>query len=116
MTLNDKLALLIEADGLPTPVREWPFAKPRRWRFDFAWPEKMVAAEVMGQTWGKVNNYGKWTGGRHVRGKGYENDAVKQSEAAVLGWRVLIFTSDMVDDGRALALIERALGETNKPT
>jgi hypothetical protein len=32
--------------GLPDPVEEYRFAPPRRWRFDLAWPERMLAVEV----------------------------------------------------------------------
>ena len=102
MTLNDKLALLIDADGLPTPEREWRFAKPRRWRWDFSWKEKMVALEVQG---------GGHVYGRHHRPAGYERDCEKANEGVLLGWRVLRVTGAMVDDGRALALLHRILKE-----
>jgi hypothetical protein len=45
---EEQLALHIKATGLPAPVREFYFAKPRRFRADFAWPERMVLAEVEG--------------------------------------------------------------------
>jgi very-short-patch-repair endonuclease len=93
-------AAVIRAVGLPDPIEEHRFAPPRRWRFDFAWPDRLLALEIEG---------GTWSGGRHVRGKGYEADCIKYSEAALLGWRVLRVTSEMVSDGRALALLERAL-------
>jgi very-short-patch-repair endonuclease len=91
--------------GLPDPVEEYRFAPPRRWRFDLAWPERMLAVEVEG---------GVWVGGRHTRPAGYEKDCEKYSEAAVLGWRVIRVTTQMVKDGRALALIERALTQEVK--
>lgn len=86
---------------LPEPVRELRFALPeRQWRFDFAWPDRMLAAEVEG---------GTWSGGAHTRGKHFESDAEKYNAAAIRGWRVLRFTTDMVEDGRAIADLERAL-------
>lgn len=90
----------IAAAGLPGPVAEYRFAPPRRWAFDLCWPHRRVALEVEG---------GTWSGGRHVRGRGYERDCEKYSEAAILGWAVLRVTTAMVRDGRALALLERAL-------
>jgi hypothetical protein len=96
----DTFAVLVEAAGLPPPVREYRFARPRRWRFDYAWPAHRFALEIEGAT---------WTGGRHVRGRGYEADCEKYNEAALRGWTVLRATSGMVRDGRALALLERAL-------
>lgn len=90
------LAMQIAFAGLPAPVPEFRFAPPRRWRFDYAWPALMLAAEIEG---------GTWTGGRHVRGRGYERDCEKYNAAAVLGWRVLRVTTAMVRDGRALELL-----------
>jgi hypothetical protein len=59
---HDTFAAVIAAAGLPAPVREHRFAPPRRWRFEYAWPAHRLALEVEG---------GTWTGGRHVRGRGY---------------------------------------------
>ena len=85
---------------LPAPLREYRFAPPRRWRFDFSWPERFLAVEVEG---------GSFIAGRHSRGAGFEAYAEKYNEAALIGWRVLRVTPRMVDDGRALALIQRGL-------
>jgi very-short-patch-repair endonuclease len=85
---------------VPEPVREYRFHPKRKWRFDFAWPARLVAVEVEG---------GTFSGGRHSRGKGFEADCEKYAEAAILGWRVLRVTTAMVNDGRALDLIERAM-------
>ena len=98
---EDALCLQIRAAGLPEPVREYRFAPPRRFRFDAAYPDRMIAIEVEG---------GVWTGGRHVRGSGYSADCEKYSIAAILGWRVLRVTTGQVDSGQALAWIEQALG------
>jgi hypothetical protein len=38
----------LEVRGLPRPEREWKFDAKRRWRFDYAWFERMVALEVEG--------------------------------------------------------------------
>ena len=71
--------------GLPQPVVEWYFAKPRMWRFDYAWPEFRLALEVEG---------GIWTQGRHTRGAGALKDLEKYSEAAILGWRIIYCVPD----------------------
>ena len=91
----------IEALGLPPPAEEYVFAAPRRWRFDLVYPGRGLAIEV---------SAGNWANGRHVRGKGYEQDCEKYSEAAVRGWRIIHVTGDMVADGRAAQLVERAFG------
>jgi hypothetical protein len=89
----------IHSAGLPEPETEVSFHRKRKWRFDLAYPDILLAIEVEG---------GTWSGGRHVRGKGYEEDARKYNEAALAGWTVLRFTTDMVRTGEALTLIERA--------
>jgi very-short-patch-repair endonuclease len=94
------LATLIHWNGLPEPSREYVFAKPRRWRFDFAWWREKVAVEVEG---------GSWIAGRHTRGATFEKDCEKYAEAGIAGWLVLRVTPHMIEDGRAIALIRRAL-------
>jgi len=92
---------------LPEPVREWRFHPVRRWRFDFAWPSRMVAVECEG---------GTWSGGRHVRGQGFEGDCQKYNAAAVMGWKVLRVTGGMLD-GDPLGFLElliEALGENGE--
>jgi very-short-patch-repair endonuclease len=85
--LEHHFLFLCRALGLPEPTREYRFAEPRRWRFDFAWIPQRLAVEVEG---------GTFVRGRHVRGKGIENDCHKYNAAVVRGWRVLRFTTDDV--------------------
>lgn len=84
--------------GLPEPEREYKFHPTRRWKFDFCWPSKMVAVELEG---------GTWTGGRHTRPVGFEKDCEKYNEAAIMGWKVLRFTANMVHSGEALTKTEQ---------
>jgi len=81
--------LLSELPG-EKPVPEFRFHPTRKWRFDFAYPQKRVAIEIEG---------GVWTGGAHTRGKHFESDCEKYNAAAILGWRVLRFTGEMVSKG-----------------
>jgi very-short-patch-repair endonuclease len=100
MAPADELELMLRDRRITGWEREYRFCD-RRWRFDFAWPAgKRLAVEVDGATW--IN-------GRHTRGKGYEKDCEKLNEAAILGWKILRFTTDMVRDGRAIDTIQRAL-------
>jgi very-short-patch-repair endonuclease len=105
--LEETLALHLKASGLPEPVREFRFHPPRRWRFDFCWPDQRLAVEAEG---------GVYSGGRHVRGAGFEKDAEKYNAATIDGWRVLRFTGAMIKSGEALAQIEQALNETPQTT
>lgn len=86
--------------GLPAPVLEYRFHPTRKWRFDLAWPQQLLAVEIDG---------GVFSGGRHSRGAGYRADCEKFAEAAILGWRVIRVLPEHVKKGQALAWIERAL-------
>lgn len=102
--VEDDLAGQMRMARFPEPVRELQFAREigRGWKSEFGWPFIRLIVEVEG---------GIWSGGAHVRGTGYEEDCIKYSEAAILGWCVVRVTTNMVRDGRALALVERALKE-----
>lgn len=93
----------ITAD-LPRPESELRFAPPRRWRFDFAFPDHRLAVEIEGAV---------WTQGRHTRGKGYAADCIKYNSAILAGWRVLRFTTDMLnaDPRQVIETISAAVGQ-----
>jgi len=99
----DLLAFQMKAVGLK-PKREHKFHHTRLWRFDFAFPDKLIAVEFDGGTFSQ---------GRHTRGKGFEGDCEKFNAAALMGWRVLRFTSKHVTTGDALAIIEEAVKRGN---
>jgi len=118
--LEDTLLFQIRAANLPIPEREYRFAARavglgkgvrerlkvanlQDWRFDFAWPNIRLAAEIEGGTWSK---------GRHVRGVGFENDCRKYNAAALMGWAVLRFTGGMIESGAALESLEQWLAAT----
>lgn len=105
--LEDAMLGILRHAGLPTPTREHRFAPGRMWRFDLAYPSLKVGIECEG---------GTWSGGRHTRPEGYENDCDKYDNAAVLGWLVLRFTKGMIADERALVFVERALRVRGMPT
>lgn len=97
--LEDDLENQILNAGLPKPIREYPTGHGKC-RFDFAWPDMMLAVEVEG---------GTFVRGRHCRGVGYAKDAEKYNEAQLSGWTILRVTTDMVIGGNALSVIQRAL-------
>jgi hypothetical protein len=90
------------AHGIPAWVEEHRFDADRKWRFDFAWPSRMLAVEVEG---------GTHSGGRHTRGAGYAADCEKYNAATIAGWRVLRFTGDHLrgDPSAAMATLRRAM-------
>lgn len=90
----------VKVCGLPKPEQEYRFHPTRRFRFDFAYPDRMIAIELEG---------GVYSGGRHTRGAGYEADCEKYNAAQKLGWQVYRFTSGMVKRGEAIKTIEQIL-------
>ncbi len=85
-------------------VREYRFSK-RRWRFDFAIPEKKLAFEVEGGIWqtkpNKQKKYQVWKDiesffsaidkehqGRHQTAIGFMKDCQKYEDAQSKGWYV----------------------------
>lgn len=91
-----QLVTLYRDAGLPEPVPEHQFHPVRRWRFDYAWPLRLLALEVEG---------GQWVNGRHNRGSGQIADMEKYSAAALLGWRILYYTPQQMRDGTAMAAL-----------
>lgn len=83
-------------------VRQFAFHPTRKWQFDFAWPEVMVAVEIEGGVWLGAN-------GGHTSGTGYANNCEKYNEAILLGWQVLRFTPDMVKSGYAIEMTKKIL-------
>jgi hypothetical protein len=89
------------AHGL-TAVPEFRFCPTRKWRFDFAFPESMVALECQG---------GLFTNGRHSRGAALLKEHEKLNEAAALGWRVLFTTPDQICMSDTIEIVKRAVGK-----
>lgn len=98
--LEERIAWFIKGRDLPAPVREFRFAPPRMWRFDFAWPELGIALEVEG---------GEFMHGRHNRGMAMSKDAEKYNAAALAGWYVFRVTTKMFEQGAAFDTLTRAL-------
>jgi very-short-patch-repair endonuclease len=100
--LERQFAWALQAAGVELWAHEYRFDKKRRFRFDFAWPTQKVAVEIQG---------GTWTGGGHVRGKGYTRDCEKMNLAQSAGWRVFQFTTDMLreDINGCVDMVKEAL-------
>jgi len=102
--LEDRFEVALRMrNNIPPWECEHQFAKPRKWRFDFAWPDLKLAVEIQG---------GQWTQGAHSRGGGMNRDCEKNAHALMLGWRVLFLTGDQVRNDEGLKwlveIIERS--------
>lgn len=98
--LEEELAWQLKTTKLPLAVREYVFAAPRKFRADFAWPERLLLVEVDG---------GSFVQGRHNRAGGFATDCEKLNLGTLAGYRWLRFTGSMIHDGMALKTIEEAL-------
>lgn len=96
-----QFGLALKRAKLPMPVTEHRFHPTRRWRFDYAWPEKMVAVEVQG---------GIWTRGAHSRGVGLTRDYAKLNEAQAMGWIVLQVVPAQLASPDTVDLVQRCFG------
>jgi hypothetical protein len=61
----------------------------------------MLAIEIEG---------GIFIGGRHTRGRGYQDDLEKYNVATSLGWRVFRFSLEDILRGREIESLRRLLG------
>ncbi len=97
--LEALLSFQLKALGFK-PEREYKFDKKRRWRFDFAFPNKKIGIECEGAV---------FSGGRHTRGTGFTKDCEKYNMAVELGWKVLRYTGKMINSGEAFCQIRRII-------
>lgn len=92
----------IRLEGLPTPMLEHEFARPRKYRFDFFWPYAVppLAVEVEGGIFGK---------GGHSTGVGITRDCEKGNMACLKGIRLLRVLPAHIKHGEAIHLLKGAL-------
>jgi hypothetical protein len=81
-------------------VPEYKFHPERKWRFDFAFVDSLVALECQG---------GLFTNGRHSRGAALLKEHEKLNEAAARGWRILFTTPDKLCMAETVEIIKRAI-------
>lgn len=93
---EERFGWLCEAAGLARPQPGWRFHSKRRWEFDWAWPEHLLAVEIEG---------GAWVGGRHTSGAGFTRDLEKYLAAQLMGWTILRFDPGMVKSGAAVGAV-----------
>lgn len=83
--LESRLLELLDAGGMPVPVRQLPLPWRTRetGRVDFAYPQHRLLIECDGRRW-------------HTSVDAFQNDRRRDNLAQLAGWRVLRFTWDDV--------------------
>lgn len=103
--LEEQMLSLLKSSKLEFGmVREYKFHPIRKWRLDFAWPDKKIGIEVHGGVWS-----GKFGG--HTSGAGRIRDMEKMNEAVILGWSVIEVTSVHLKNGMAIDWAKKLLGD-----
>lgn len=100
------------ADGPKAQLGQWLEHSPQPWRaehlfkgvcgtrayrFDWAWPEAMIAIEYQG------------IGRGHQWAKEQAKDWCKLTEAQICGWLVILCSAATINDGRFAALLDHAV-------
>ena len=99
-SMLQQLTHYLQFPGL-TWVQQYQFASVDfglKYRADFAELNWRLLIEIQGGT--RIN-------GAHNRGGGYERDCYRLAIAQILGFDMLYVTVDMLQDNRALHLVER---------
>ena len=101
---EERFALAWRALDGPPFEREFAFAPPRKWRFDFAWPDSLIAVEIEGGA------YEGEARGRHMRQGGFAADCEKYANCALMGWRCIRLTPAMIQP----AMLNRIIMEIHR--
>lgn len=88
--LEDRFYARWQDVGGPALEREVRFHPTRRWRFDFADPQKKIAYEIQGGLYQAQSG--------HRSHDGVRRDAEKLNAAQLLGWRVFQITTYTLKD------------------
>lgn len=94
---KDDLDLYLSLKGFVTEHAFKGLSGKRRWRFDYALPDKKLAVEYHGIGPGHQSIKGSW------------DDQEKASEASICGWTLIICNAGSVKDGRCVGWIDRVL-------
>jgi hypothetical protein len=78
----------------PSVTPEFKFDESRQWRADFLIGDSLIV-EIDGAV---------WSGGRHTRGQGFINDCIKLNRAMELGYAVLRYPTNLLDDDPSVVI------------
>jgi len=95
---HQAVEIICNQGNLPKPIREFRFAAPdRKWRFDFCWPDFLLALEIEGGV------FASYAGHRNM--KKYLLDMEKYNAAALHGYRLIRATTRDLKDGTLFDLL-----------
>lgn len=100
-------ALLCKEAGVPEPLREIKVHPERNWKADFLWRPLVYTANRRGVI--LESEGGIYSGGKHGRGKGIEEDFEKMNELQLLSYTVLRVASHRLATSATVDLVRRAL-------
>ena len=93
--LRHKFETLWQQLGGPLLEREYRFHPVRKWRADYRHGSTLVELEG-----------GVWTGGRHTRGKGFNDDLEKYNAAQLCGYTVFRFSTSTLTADHVQPIID----------
>jgi len=93
--LEAALELQLRALKLPLGWRQYQPILNRRFRLDFAWPERKLAVECDGMV--------------HRIKERFESDAERHNVLLDAGWKVYRVTGKMIRSGASAAMLEKLL-------
>lgn len=104
-----KLEEQILALGCPEPVAEYApglhLPKPRKHRFDFAWPHHIVMLPDFDLAWGDFGVRrlaAEVNGGCHKTEERFQSDVRKMNLYQPMGWLILSYPTEMIMSGEAI--------------
>jgi len=92
----------IQSLGIKEPVQQFKFRETRKWRVDFAWPERKLAVEIEGGIWRRG-------GGAHSHPVNIERDIDKGNALAMAGYHLLRFTDKHIRSGEGVQTVKAFL-------
>ena len=96
---------------IPTPAREYEFAKQqlgRKWRFDFAWPD--IEVLLPGEGGHRARRLAvEIESSVHRTKERFAGDVTKYNVAQAMGWLVLRFTKREINSGAAVMSVAALL-------
>lgn len=99
---------MLLAHGIEGHVREYRFAPPRKWLFDFAWIESRFAVEIDGGVFARTRN-------GHTSATGIRRDYERDAAALALGWVVFRITAEMIPRMDTITIVKRWTAGAARP-